>query len=865
MKKLFLFILFSLTTLIGFSGVFTVQNTNDSGIGSLRQAVMDANSGDSITFNPNLISGGNNSIVLTSGEISYNKNLTIIGLITATDTLFVSGNNSSRIFNITGGTTILDKMAIVNGFNSSQGGGIKAYLLTIRNSIIRNNSASGASNTAGGGIFAFNVTIKNSLIIDNTSISSASTAVGGGIFSTYLTVSNSTITENIAKSNATGDLSYGGGISTSNLTIDHSIVSENLAQGNLSYGGGVYVSGTMTITNSTFTNNKVSSGTAAATGGGVYAYASSGLTTLIIDNSTFSGNTAQSSNSSASGGAIYTRSNTVSSSAFSTLEITYSTFVSNTISNTSINATFGAGAAIYADNIYLTIDHSSFTENLTSSKTAAYGGAIYATTDNSPSPALSGLTLKNSILKGNSAASTTTAQGGGIYIISNSISYTSSASNFNLTIDNSIIQGNSASSISGTTYGGGIYSLATAAQSSYNSKIIATITNSTISENMATSTSSTCLGGGIYARSASNSNTSSSNFTIKNTTISGNAAVSSTSGAAGGGLYTLTGNNASIFNLSLNHCTIYGNTASTNSLTSGTYGGGIVCAGVANSALTLINSTVHGNTASSNNTEDGGGIYISPNTNFTIGSSILAGNVGDNTIFGSISTSNGYNIFDDAPVGTVISDQTNVSSVALNLGPLQNNGGSTFTMAPGIGSVAIGMGNPADISDAQNGAIVGIRDVGAAENGITACQTVYDSIVQTICYGATFNFGGNLLTSSGMYKDTMTSINGCDSVVTLNLTVSEQLTGVDTQTACESYTWMDGTNYTENNTLATYTLSSVNGCDSIVTLYLIIKTQRQRLILKLPVEVIHGLMGTHILQIIVQHRIRFQIQMVVIV
>ncbi|MEX1003122.1 MAG: T9SS type A sorting domain-containing protein [Crocinitomicaceae bacterium] len=822
MKKLLALIVCVTLNLTGFSAVFTVQNTNDAGIGSLRQAVIDAANDDSITFNPTLITGGNNTIVLTSGEIAFSKDLTFIGLMTASDTLFVSGNNSSRIFNINGATVVLDRMAIINGFDTSQGGGINAYILTVNNSVIRDNIVSGSANVVGGGIYAYNLTINNSVISENTAISSGSSANGGGMFSNYLTIVNSSITGNVANSVPSTDVANGGGFKASNVTIDNAIITGNLASGNLSYGGGCYVSGNLNMINSTVTDNTVSSGTSGANGGGIYAYASSGSTTLIINNSTFTGNTATSSDFTAYGGAIYARSNSTGSSAYSTMQISYSTIKANTISNTATNSNVAAGAGIYADDIYLTLDNTVVLENIASSPLSAIGGGIYATTSNSPSPSFSGLLLKNSVLNGNSTTSPTTCSGGGIYVISKSISNTSSLSTFDFTIDNSKVSDNSASSTSGTAYGGGIYANSTASQSSYNSKINAVINNSTISNNIATSPTSTCLGGGICARS--NSNSSSSYFTFNNSTISNNSVSSSDGGAVGGGIYTLAGSSNSIFNLSFNQSTVYGNTASTTSLNSTTNGsgGGIFCASSANSALTINNSTITSNTASSNNATSSGGIHISTSTVFTIGSSIVAENIGDYNISGTISTSNGYNIFDDAPAGTVGTDQINVSSGALNLGGLQNNGGTTFTAAPGMGSVAIDMGNSSDVSDAQNGPVNGVRDVGAAEFDILACPILYDSISLSICNGDSYSFGGNVLTNTGIYKDTLTSVNGCDSVVTLNLLINNPLTGVDTQTACESFTWTNGNTYTANTTLATDTLTSVNGCDSVVTLYLIV-------------------------------------------
>ena len=62
------------------------------------------------------------------------------------------------------------------------------------------------------------------------------------------------------------------------------------------------------------------------------------------------------------------------------------------------------------------------------------------------------------------------------------------------------------------------------------------------------------------------------------------------------------------------------------------------------------------------------------------------------------------------------------------------------------------------------------------------------------------------------------AVSGCDSIVTLDLTISNSVSGTDTQVACESYTWIDGNTYTASNNSATFTLvgGAVSGCDSIV-------------------------------------------------
>ena len=51
--------------------------------------------------------------------------------------------------------------------------------------------------------------------------------------------------------------------------------------------------------------------------------------------------------------------------------------------------------------------------------------------------------------------------------------------------------------------------------------------------------------------------------------------------------------------------------------------------------------------------------------------------------------------------------------------------------------------------------------------------------------------------------------NGCDSVVTLDLTILDSTTGIDVQEHCDSYTWIDGETYTSSNNTATHTLTNV--------------------------------------------------------
>ena len=90
------------------------------------------------------------------------------------------------------------------------------------------------------------------------------------------------------------------------------------------------------------------------------------------------------------------------------------------------------------------------------------------------------------------------------------------------------------------------------------------------------------------------------------------------------------------------------------------------------------------------------------------------------------------------------------------------------------------------------------------------------------CDSYTWIDGNTYTASNNTATDTLISTNGCDSIVTLDLTIYSSLTSTDVIVACDSYTWIDGNTYTASNNTATDTLISTNGCDSIVTLDLTI-------------------------------------------
>ena len=91
---------------------------------------------------------------------------------------------------------------------------------------------------------------------------------------------------------------------------------------------------------------------------------------------------------------------------------------------------------------------------------------------------------------------------------------------------------------------------------------------------------------------------------------------------------------------------------------------------------------------------------------------------------------------------------------------------------------------------------------------------------ETICEGDTYSMGGTDYDQSGQYITTLSNQYGCDSIVTLNLTVNAADRVTLNETICEGETYsMGGTDYDQSGQYIT-TLSNQYGCDSIVTLNL---------------------------------------------
>ena len=107
---------------------------------------------------------------------------------------------------------------------------------------------------------------------------------------------------------------------------------------------------------------------------------------------------------------------------------------------------------------------------------------------------------------------------------------------------------------------------------------------------------------------------------------------------------------------------------------------------------------------------------------------------------------------------------------------------------------------------------------------LSPCVANTGTDVITACNSYTWIDGNTYTANNNTATYTLTNAAGCDSVVTLNLTIVNSNTGTDVITACDTYTWIDGNTYTANNNTATHTLTNAAGCDSVVTLNLTINS-----------------------------------------
>ncbi len=661
--------------------VDVVTNTNGSGPGSLVSTISSASPGDTITFASNVTG----TITLTNlrDQVLITENLDIEG--PGADRLTISGNGEFGVFDVGAGVTATVAGLTLANANNTIGGAINnAGTLTINNCTFSDNfgSGGGAIYNAGGYSTGGTLTINNSTFSDNTGANGGAIENDGGT----VTINNSTFAGNLAE--VLGEVLPG------------------------SAGGAIInVGGTLTVTDSTLSGNS-----AAAEGGGIDN--TSGFDnspgTLILANTIIAGNTAP-AGPDVSGAVTSLGYNLIGNSSgasgFVATDLQSVNPLLGPLQNnggpTETMALLPGSPAIDAGNVALALDANG--NPLTTDQRGAprnvfggvdigaFEGQVYQvsfTTDSGGGSLRSAMIQANqyggSIIAFSTSGVITLASP--LPAISDDVQILGPGAN-NLTISgNDAVQvfqvdGDATATIAGLTIASGVAASGGA---------IFSAGTLTVSDCAFAGNSAQMGGGGIDNVGA---------LTVTNSTFEDNRAES------GGGIRS-----GSLVGSSLNvtNATFSGNSAQ--------IGGGIACVGLS----AISDSTLSDNSASTS----GGGLAM-PGGTLILANTIIAGNTAPTgPDVDGVATSLGYNLIGDpsGASGFVTSDLLNVNAV---LGPLQNNGGPTETMAVLPGSPAIGAGSvgliPAGITTDQrrlarivNGAV----DIGAFESrGFTITVT----------------------------------------------------------------------------------------------------------------------------------------------
>ncbi len=461
---------------VAHSATITVNSASDlfvlagSSVCNLRGAISAANSdsavagcaagsgveADVIEFDP-LVFG--ETISLVNGQLTIASSMTIDASAAGRRRIGISGNNSSRVFNISNGhvSDVIDVtlygLDLTQGFVSADAGGairndhenVELIDCTITGNVADDLIDEGN----GGGIANFGtMTLTDSTISDNTASN-----YGGAIinYGASLSLYNTTVSGNGASRGGGIQSQDGPGGNPSELLIRGGAISGNSAT---IFGGGISAMYEVTLSSTSV------SGNTASNGGGVGMFSPFG--NLLISDTNLNNNYA-----SGSGGALrgpssgllnITNSQLYNNSAGNNAGAIYSLGVttitdSTVIGNTAISGT--GGGIRHLDGYNLSIDNSQISMN----GSASSGAGIYASGP---------VSLIDSSVSGNAAQSV----GGGVYAGSG------------LTITRSTFEANTA------TNGAAFYTANTST---------ALLTNVTVSENLSTGAVAMPYSAAIYA------------------------------------------------------------------------------------------------------------------------------------------------------------------------------------------------------------------------------------------------------------------------------------------------------------------------------------------------------------------------------
>ncbi len=724
----------------------TVSNTNDGGAGSLRAAIIQADAdsgGDTIVFSFPLNTP--ETIALTGGSLVLTGTATTTITGPGANILKISGNKTSRVFDIEGGSAAISGLTISGG-SADSGAGVfnKGGTLTLTDATLTGNSAAdigGGLATQSGGT----TTLVDCTVSDNSAADS-----GGGLFDDGLTttLTNCTVSGNTADSGG-GLYNYFGETALTNCTVSGNIADQG---GGLTDSGDPTFNPTITLTNTIVATQKAGADILVQAGRVTGSY------NLIGDGSGISGGVSNelgtpqnpidpllaplgSYGGPTSTMALLPGSPAIGAGAFN---------VSSVPATDQRGAPRGTVVDIGSVQNSLVVESPSGSVDTTLANLTLPGAVVladqFAGADISFDPTVvtpQTIALSAPLVLSNTALTTTiTVPTSGVTISGgNAVRVLQVTRKVTATLSGLTITAGFTTGYGGGVYNGGTLTLASCTVSgsyagekgggldNYSGYALLSLSDCTVSGNSAGNG-----GGGLFNGGKLN---------LAGCTVSGNSAVND-----GGGLYnlqgfasltgcTISGNSANqgggLHNygafLSLSDCTVSGNRAvalgggvctQANSTTlvdctvadnTAAEGGGV--ANKYDGTTTLVDCTVVGNSADKN----GGGVLDLDHTSTTLINTIVAGQKAGGDITGLVHPGSSNNLVGNGAGMTGISNgsqgnQVGTAAAALDplLGPLGDNGGPTQTFALLAGSPAID----------KAGAVTGLSSAGVPNASSTS-------------------------------------------------------------------------------------------------------------------------------------------------
>jgi len=644
--------------------IVLVGNCDDSGPGSLRDAVAGASRGDVIDLR-GLPAAGCDTILLES-EISVpSGGVTIRG--PGADLLSIDGGESNRIFyegyGYYNGLFAVEGVTLTGGYHANEsgpayGGAIHARSqVVLRDAVISNSHVIGRDYSGGAAVFSRRgVELTNSIVSGNTT----DIYPGASAFETYgavlawndVTLINSEVSGNKIIGSGLG---RGGGIAADSVLMLQSRVQDNAVEGRSARGGGVMAWDNLVVIDSEISGNSVAAGEFGARGGGVFGQQ------LTIINSVISGNNASSQEDDAFGGGVYAEVASVSSGTM---------LQDNSVVSVAASA-IASGGGLFSK-YRGDLSDSTVSGNSVNSAGMALGGGLFAGTGS-----LTDVSVADNQAIGTSTDPNISALSGGAMFYGDAL------------LTRATFSSNSVQAGAGPAMGGGVIVLG------------GSIMDSTITANNV-SGGTAAAGGGLV-------NISDSPFDASSLIVTDNSVDSSAGIGGGAGL-------ASTGNLRLVDATISGNHI--NAVTRGTGGGifveaaevSLLRAQVTANSITVANGHARGGGLSSDDS-----MYYSYAGLATIQDSTISGN--------SISVVTGYGSGRGGGVSVsagLMIGNSSVSENSINGGDWLVGGG-VFVDGGGLDATALTVAENSihNVSDGWGGGVFAYYGVGLVDSTIS--------------------------------------------------------------------------------------------------------------------------------------------------